>query len=224
MSAETIAYTSPTLEREDPGVSLRRWTRAEYHRAAELGLFDPDERLELLHGKVYVKLPQSPSHTMGIRAVAETLAAAFGPGYDIRQQLPLILANDGEPEPDVLVVPGSWRDYPDQPTQQDARLPVEVSDTTLLHDRSEKAAQYAEAGILDYWILNLQNRTLEVRREPGELPGAPSGFGYRNVTISLEEETVTPLAKPDTAIRVADLLPPLQRKNSRPKRPSKQRQ
>ena len=91
-----------------------RMTRERYAEAAESGWYN-GQRVELIYGEVYQKLPQRPTHTMGIRATAETLEFVFEAGYDVRQQLPLILATDGEPEPDVLVVPGSWRDYAHHP-------------------------------------------------------------------------------------------------------------
>ncbi|HZO91452.1 MAG TPA: Uma2 family endonuclease [Chthonomonadaceae bacterium] len=194
----------------DTGVCLYRWTREEYHRATELGLFRPDARLELIRGEIYRKMPQSPPHAMGVRAVSEALETAFGPGFDIRQQLPLVLAADGEPEPDILVVPGSWRDYPQHPTQADTRLLVEVSDTTLHYDQQTKASLYAEAGIADYWIVNLWERAVEVYRSPGPFPDEPSHFGYQSFTLHKEHETITPLAAPHAVIRVADLLPPPQ--------------
>jgi Uma2 family endonuclease len=214
MSAETIPQALPAAQNQiatqdqDTGVRLRRWTRAEYHQAAALGWFN-GERVELIRGELFLKMTQSSLHTLSLRAVAEALATAFGPGFDVRQQLPLVLAEDGEPEPDVLVVPGSWRDYREHPNQSQALLVVEISDTTLNYDRGEKASLYAEAGIADYWIVNLRNRTLEVYRQPGTLPGTSSGFGYKNVSIHTEQETVTSLAALQVSISIADLLPPL---------------
>src|SRR5205823_6441463 len=104
------------LESEDPGRHPRRWTREEYYRAAELGLFRPDERLELIRGEIIVLSPQKPPHYVAIDSGADALKAAFGPGYWVRQQGPLVLGEDSEPEPDLLVVPGSSRDYRDHPT------------------------------------------------------------------------------------------------------------
>jgi Uma2 family endonuclease len=185
------------------------WSRKSYHDAAELGLFAPTERLELIAGKAYLKLPQTALHTQGLRATAETLTIAFGPGFDVRQQSPLVLALDGEPEPDVTVVPGTWRDYPSQPTQEQALLVVEISDTTLRFDRREKAILYAQAGIRDYWIVNLQNRTLEVYRNPMHAPGNIPEYTYQTVVDYQETDDIAPLAAPQASVRLVDLLPPL---------------
>ena len=186
----------------------RRWTRGEYEQAAKLGWFD-GQRVELIQGKVYVKMPQNPAHTLALRASARTTTRVFGPEFDVRQQLPVLLSTDGEPEPDILVVPGSWEDYTQHPTQADVVLLIEVSDTTLRYDQKQKAALYAEAGLADYWLLNVNNRTLQARRDPAPLPDQPSKFAYRTLTVYTEADSVAPLALPQTSLSVADLLPPL---------------
>ncbi len=194
---------------EGPGPVRRLLTREEYHRAAELGIFGPDERLELIHGEVYLKMsPQSGAHAMAIRAITTAMEEAFGEGVDVRTQLPL-RAENSEPEPDVSVVPGSWRDYSDHPAVNVALLIVEVADTSVRSDRGLKAALYAGAGVKDYWVLNLKTNTLEVYREPAAIPDAPFGHGYKSVRLHTADETVSPLAKPEAAIPVTRLLPAL---------------
>jgi len=77
-----------------------------------------------------------------------------------------------------------------------------VADSSLSFDQVEKAKQYARAGIPDYWILNLPERVLEIRRDPDS--GAEQ---YRQITRHGESETVSPLAAPAADILVRDLLP-----------------
>ncbi len=125
-------------------------TREEYYRLGDAGFFG-DERVELLGGEVWRLPPQSPQHFTTGEAVTDTLLSAFGKGFDARRQGPLCLGNDSEPEPDVVIVPGTWRDYVEQhPTPSKVRLLVEVSDATLRKDRTTKAQDYAQAGIADY--------------------------------------------------------------------------
>lgn len=178
-----------------------RWTRDEYHRMIEIGLFD-DARVELLDGEVWEMSPQRRPHYRTIRAVTDALEAAFGASYDVQQQAPLGLGDNGEPEPDVAVVVGSWADYEDHPTTADVKIVVEVSDSSLTKDRTKKADNYARAGIADYWIVNLVNRQLEVHRNP-----SPKG-AYQSIQILGLAKTVAPLHAPGAQIRVADLLPP----------------
>lgn len=204
MSAVAIVHEpAPEPRVRDTGIRRRLFTREEYYRAAEMGVFGPDERLELLDGEILQKMsPQKPPHATGVSLTAQALTAAFGAGYYARQQQSLILNNRSEPEPDVLVVPGSPPDYlASHPCAADARLLVEVSDTTLRLDRAQKRSAYARSGIVEYWILDLRRRRLEVCRDP-------SGSRYSSITIYGENETVTPLAAAHAEIRVADLLPP----------------
>ena len=187
-------------------VRTRRWTRAEYDRLVEHGLFATGERIELLGGLLVVREPQGGRHAMGVRMVEEALRAAFGSGWDVRGQLPVALDAESEPEPDVSVVPGSFRDYPlEHPAR--AVLVVEIADSSLALDRGEKAGLYARARVPEYWIANLVDHTLEVHREPARDAGAPFGSRYREIVTRRPGETVVALAAPDTVIAVADLVP-----------------
>ena len=86
-----------------------------------------------------------------------------------------------------------------------ARLVVEGADTSFDYDRTVKAELYAEAGVADYWILDLNGRSLLVLRDPA--PVAAGGFAYHSHRTLGEAESVAPLAAPAAAVRVADLLP-----------------
>jgi len=194
----------PDAQLQLPGQRL--WTRDEYERAGELGLFRPDERLELIEGLILRKTPQKSPHASGIRMTEEALRAAFPSGHDVRGQLPLALGEYSEPEPDVAVVSGSYRDYVNSHPVT-AVLVVEVADSSLALDRSTKASLYARSGIPEYWILNLVDRLLEVHRGPAAMAEQPLDYHYRTVMRLTVEETVSPLAAPQAVIRVADLLP-----------------
>jgi Uma2 family endonuclease len=173
---------------------------------AEVGLIGPDERLELIEGEIVSMCPQNGPHAITVDAVAETLRKVFGTGWHVREEKPLALELTSEPVPDVAMVAGSRRDYKkDHPTT--AVLVVEVSDSTLDDDRSKKASLYAKAGIPEYWIANIPEQRLEVRREPAPMPDQPFGYGYRVVLHVDVTGTISPLAAPEARIPVADLLP-----------------
>lgn len=185
---------------------LRLWTREEYLKMAEAGVFAPGERVELIEGEIIKMTPQKGPHMTGVTLVSEELRRAFGKGCVVRVQGPIALGPLSEPEPDVAVVRGSPRDYRDaHPTA--ALLVVEVSDTTLVLDRQQKAGLYARAGIPEYWILNLLERVLEVYRDPAPIPDHPLGYGYRSSERLDASASVVPLGVSATAIAVADLLP-----------------
>src|SRR5437879_2527896 len=187
-------------------VKTRLWKRVEYERLIESGFFQPGDPIELVGGQLIVAEPQGSSHFAAIRAVEEALRAAFGPGWEVRTQGPIALDEESEPEPDVAVMPGTFRDYviehPSRPV-----LVVEVSESSLALDREHKGSVYARIGLADYWIVNLIDRVLEVCREP--VPDAAASFGwrYRSVQALGRATAVAPLASPDTPVRVVDLLP-----------------
>ena len=182
----------------------RRWTREEFYRLAEIGFFR-GQRAELIEGEIMVLSPQKAEHFTTTDRVSELLRNAFGTGYHVRMQGPLELGPHSEPEPDVAVVVGTRDQYAKRhPTT--AALIVEVSDTTLLSDRTRKASLYARAGIADYWIVNLVDRRLEVRRTPIADATQVYGHGYAALTELVAPATISPLALPDIAIPVAALI------------------
>ncbi len=184
----------------------RLWTRDEYYRIAAAGLFDLGERVELIGGEIITMAPQDSQHATAVRLAENAFRLAFGTGYDVRSQLPLDLNLHSQPELDITVVEGNPRDYRDaHPTT--ALLVVEVSGASLAYDRREKASLYAQAGISDYWIINLQDSLIEVNRQPIALSGQPFGYGYQTLSRHLTPATIAPLAAPSATIAVADLLP-----------------
>src|SRR2546430_15706503 len=184
----------------------RRFTRAEYERLIDLGVFQPGEAIELIGGELMVAEPQGAPHYTAIRKTAKALEAAFGPGWDVRTEGPIGLDDDSEPEPDVAVVPGAPDDYsrahPSRPV-----LTVEVAESSLASDRHRKGSLYARAGLADYWVLNLVDRVLEVYREPIADAAAPFGCRYSRVDALAASAPVTPLALPGATTAVASLRP-----------------
>ena len=185
---------------------MRRWTRAEYDRLIDLGIFQPGEHLELLGGHLIVSEPQGTLHATAVGLVEDALRACFGSGWVVRGQMPIALDDESEPEPDVAVVPGSRRDYE---TAHPARpvLVVEVAESSLATDRGTKAALYARAGIEDYWIVNLIDRVVEVCRDPVTTAAQSADSGYRDIVIRRPGDSIAPLARPDASVEVAALLP-----------------
>ena len=184
-------------------VRSRLWTRDEYYRLAEAGILDWEERVELLEGEIIEKMTIHPPHAVAVGKTADLLRGVFSPGFIIREQTASSASDYSDPEPDVLVAPGTHDDYRGQPPKpSEAALVVEVSDTTLHKDRTKKARIYALAGCREYWIVNLQKRTLEVSR-------SPVGDAFQDKQTYAETDTLTPLTAPGVSVRAADLLPRL---------------
>ena len=112
--------------------------------------------------------------------------------------MPLALGEESEPEPDVAVVQGHWREYRNAHPCT-ALLVAEVTDTILLHDRNRKGTLYAAANIPEYWILNRHDQYLEVLRDPRD--GC-----YQSRTTLIAGDKVSSLAKPGVSISVSNFL------------------
>lgn len=183
----------------------RRWTRAEYDRLIDLGVFQAGDPIELIGGELLAAEPQGAPHYTSIRKTARILERAFGPSWEVRTQGPIGLDEESEPEPDVAVVPGPPEDYGSaHPSRAD--LVVEVSESSLAFDRGHKGSVYARARILDYWIVNLNDRVLEVYREPSPDAAAPFGASYARREVFDPSRQVSPLAAPHAKIHVRDLF------------------
>jgi Uma2 family endonuclease len=184
----------------------RKWTRVEYERLIDLGVFSPDERLELLDGALVVREPQGSRHAAAIREVLDALRAALGDAWRLDSQLPLALDDASEPEPDVCVVPHDRHAYRDAHPSH-AVLVVEIAETSYRTDREYKFSLYARAGIAECWLVDVVNERVEVHREPEVSSAALYGWRYRSVETLRSPAVVRPLIAPAAPIRIADLLP-----------------
>ncbi|MBY0527158.1 MAG: Uma2 family endonuclease [Gemmataceae bacterium] len=186
----------PSLPAAQVGPRPVRWTCAEFHRVGDMGLFEGRGAM-LIDGVILEQGPMNPPHAITLGLVEEAIRAAFGAGWWLRHQSPLVLGQDIDPEPDLAVVPGRPRDYTGHPTMAD--LLVEVADTSLEFDTNEKRVVYARAGIREYWVVDVNGRQLIVYRDP------QTGDYANHQTLGVSD-TVAPLASPTAVVRVADLL------------------
>lgn len=191
--------------RELPFSMRYNWTVSDFERLFDAGFFPPDARLELIEGEIWKRMTQNEPHAVALSLAEFALGGAFINCY-VRTQQPMILAENSKPEPDLAVVTGVPRDYlASHPST--AELVVEISHATLIPDQTTKAALYARAQIAEYWIVNLVDRTLEVRRQPSPMEGELLGHGYRSTQILLPGESIAPLGAATSPIGVDELLP-----------------
>lgn len=177
-------------------------TGAQYDLLVAHGMFD-HQHVELIIGEVFEMSPMNDAHVKAVVRAQYALLRAFPPLQStVLVQCALRLGDVSRPEPDVAVIPCAPSQIAGRPDS--AALVVEVSDTTLEFDRKRKAQVYAAAGIPEYWIINLNDRCLEVRREPIRT-GEESR--YDDVRIIRPGESISPLSDPSVTIPVNDLLP-----------------
>lgn len=188
-----------------PRPLTHRWTVTEFNQMGDMGWFE-GKRAYLIDGVIMEQGPMNPPHATGLALVDAALRAMFGAGWFLRIQSPLHVDEHNDPLPDLAVVQGGPRDYFDcHPTT--AVLVVEVSDTTLRSDLTEKAERYATAGVADYWVLDVENRQLHVFHAPQPLPKGLGATAYRTRLTLAPADRVSPLAAPDASVLVRDLLP-----------------
>src|SRR5262245_26275091 len=178
----------------------RRFTRAEYHRMAEAGILGRHDRVELIRGEVIQKLPSGRRHSAFIGNLTQLLVARLQDRAIVWVQLPVVLSEDTEPEPDLMVLrrsrPSSYKER--EADAQDVLLLIEVADTSLAYDRSTKFRLYAEAGIPEYWVVDCEAEAVEVHRDPGP-------DGYRDVRRVAAGGAVALQAFPDAELSLADI-------------------
>lgn len=170
-------------------VQLRRWTRQEYDRMVDAGVLTENDRVELIGGEILTVTPQKSPHATAASLANEALRRVLAPNMHVRMQLPLVMGEDSEPEPDIAVVAGSIRDYRDAHPQS-ALLIVEIADSTLAFDRHVKGSLYARGGVAEYWIINLVDSVVEVYRAPEEDSSARFGWSFARLSRATRIESI----------------------------------
>jgi Uma2 family endonuclease len=174
---------------------IKKWTREEFYALAEEGYFR-GKRVQLIDGEIIEMAPQGHPHSKAISYLNRWALLSFGDDYIVRIQMPLNVSAWSDPEPDVAIIPGPLKAYSDHP--ETAVLVIEVSDSSVRLDR-RKSKVYAEAGVQEYWIVNLPQSQIEAYRLKGERD-------YNQPIIYCRGETVSPLSRPQVTLSVSDLL------------------
>ncbi len=177
-----------------------RFSVEDYHRMAEAGVLKPDARVELLDGRIIDMSPIGPLHGGMVNRLIRWFSTHARGRWLVSAQNPVRLDAHSEPEPDLMLLKPVPDDYTSRhPRPEEVFLLIEVSDTTLDYDRTDKLPAYGRAGIPEVWILNLNDRTLEVYREP-------HFTGYGSVQRLRAGDTAVPLAFADAAVEVSTLF------------------
>lgn len=191
------------MQNTETTLQLRLWTVEEYHRMAEAGIFGADERVELLEGKIIWMIAKGTAHRSAVGRTDYLFKNRLGKRAWVSVQDPVKLNDRSEPEPDIAVVKVDPLDYADHhPTPSEVYLIIEVADSSLKLDCEIKAKAYSQAGIQDYWVLDVVNRQLHVFREP-------SPEGYKSKVVLTEDAVIAPLEFPDVQVAVLEMLPPV---------------
>lgn len=180
-------------------VTTAKWTLEDYHRMVDAGLLE-GRAVEFLHGEIVDMSPEGAPHAAASSDAGDYLSGLLGSRAQVRQSKPITIPTlVSEPEPDLAIVRRLGRGYRQRhPTPENVYWVVEYAQTSLSKDLDDKKRLYAEAGIPEYWVVNLRDRTLLVFRQPAD--------GTYRFEQTLSRGELAPLAFPDLVIAVDRLL------------------
>jgi Uma2 family endonuclease len=175
-----------------------KWSLDDYHQMIESGLLD-NRSLELINGEIIQMSPEGIAHSFYCRGTAKYLRSILGDRAEISEAHPITIPNNSEPEPDIAVLRTPDSLYQSRhPQPQDIFWLIEIANSTLAKDTGIKKDLYAQAGIPEYWVMNLQTSELLVFRDL-------INDEYRSTTC-LENGTISPLAFSDISIDISRLF------------------
>jgi Uma2 family endonuclease len=167
MSDRLLEKASVYAEPASP--ELRRFTRAEYHAMAEAGVLDSEEKVELIDGRIYTMFPLGSWHSASTLRLEKKLTLIYGDDALVSTVHPVLLGENSEPEPDILVL-RSRGDYygTAQPQAADVILLIEIADSSRVFDLGAKHDLYAQHGIPEFWVVDKSSSCVHVFRRPSE--------------------------------------------------------
>jgi Uma2 family endonuclease len=183
---------------ESMSTTIAKWTIEQYHELVNTGVL-ADRQVELLAGNIIEMAPEGMSHAVYCSDAVDYLKQLLGAQAKVREAHPITLPNDSEPEPDIAVVmPAASRYLDHHPYPADIFWLIEYADSTLIKDLTTKQTIYAQAGILEYWVVNLQASELIVFR----------GLGNEGYTTESRFSTgnIAPVSFPHIQIAVRRLF------------------
>lgn len=161
---------------------------------AEADVFAPDERLELVDGKVFELAPIGSRHAACVKRLGRTFTFVLGERALVGIQDPIGLGELSEPQPDVALL-RPQRDFyaAGHPGPGDVLLVVEVAESTVQYDRTTKVPLYLAAGVPEVWVVDLDAEVVHVATATGTRV-VPRG------------ESLAPTAFPDVVLEVAAIV------------------
>lgn len=177
-----------------------KWSIEDYHQMIKHGLLD-DKKVELLCGEIVEMVPEGEEHVEQNEDGYKYLDRLLGDRARVRKAAPITLPNGSEPEPDIAICQPLGREYRQHhPYPENIFWLIEYSNSTLKKDLEVKSKIYAEVGIQEYWIVNIQTNKLIVMRDPEG--------GLYQTQFTLESGMICSIAFPDLEIEVERIISP----------------
>ncbi len=173
-----------------------RFTVEDWDRLIELEFFTPDDHVELLDGEIIDVAPMGDRHANSVRSLTSLLVHAVAVRAVVSPACPVRLSRYSDSEPDFALLRSRGDRYRSgRPTPADVLLVIEVSDSSGSIDRGLKKRLYAEAGITEYWVVDVVAQVVAVFTDP-------SGSDYRSIETHGRDATLRPTTLPDVALAV----------------------
>ena len=163
----TALTTIKEEKKLDKSPRQRRISAEEYQRMGQAGIFEGQQRVELINGIIYTRSPITPNHTAHTKKADAFLSDALKSRAIVGCQDPVRLNDLSEPEPDISIL--KWKDdfyLSAHPSPDNIFLLIEIAVFTEQHDRTIKKKNYAESNIAEYWIIIPSKKIIEVYRQP----------------------------------------------------------
>ncbi|OKH34066.1 hypothetical protein NIES2119_21430 [[Phormidium ambiguum] IAM M-71] len=178
----------------------RKFTVKQYHQMIEAGILTEDDRVELIKGEIVEMTPINRRHSAHVNRLNELFILRLAQLVTVGVQNPVELNDNSEPQPDISLLRRKADFYKSgHPQPQDILLLVEVADTTVESDREIKIPLYAENGIIEVWLIDINEQYIEVYRQP-------SANGYQNIQRFVRGQNLSILAFPEVIISVDEVL------------------
>ncbi|MCJ8281139.1 MAG: Uma2 family endonuclease [Rivularia sp. ALOHA_DT_140] len=145
----------------------RKFTVEQFHKMAESGILNEDDRVELIRGEIIEMAAIGLKHAACVNRLSNFLAWKLGSRVITSVQNPVELDDNSEPQPDVALLKSREDFYSSaRPQPKDVYLIIEVADSTIKYDREVKIPLYAEEGVVEVWLVDINDECVEVYREP----------------------------------------------------------
>lgn len=178
----------------------RPFTVSEYYRMAEEDILTEEDRVELIAGQIVAMSPIGSRHAACVDRLNSLLHSQPRLADIVRVQSPIALDAYSEPEPDLVLLRPRTDFYAEaHPSAADVLLAVEVSDTSADYDREVKLPLYAQAGLPEVWLIDLQKGHIEVYAHPAD-------GTYQETVEVAADATLTSPTIPQLALAAADVL------------------
>jgi len=182
------------------GITKRLFDVDDYHRMARAGILSEDDRVELIDGEIVAMTPIGPRHNASVNRATRALVTTVGDEAIVQVQGSVRLGRLQEPQPDLVLLSPRPDFYASAlPGPAEILLVIEIAESSLDYDREVKARVYAQSGVREYWLVDLNERSVSCFTKP-------RGGAYENVRLGRASQSIAPEALPECSVQVDALL------------------